>query len=123
MSITVNSVPEDWDKYSDEKDKSTYTRPTHTQKVPRMVVFSRKAPVRNGSDLGVATATFKIVNGDTVDSLPALRNTVCEVTLRDPQVNASSVMDDVIDVLQALAAHSTIVPDLQKGLLPQAEQL
>lgn len=124
MSITVNSIAETWNKYSDSEHKSTYTRPSHTSKVPRLVIFNRKPAVRSGSDLGVASFTIKIVNGDEdADNVPRLKNTLCEVTIRDPQENASTVLDDVIDVLIAVSADSTIIPNLQNGLIPQSETI
>lgn len=71
MSITVNGSSEAWTKYSDTENKSTYARPAHTNKVPQLVIFSRKTPTRSGSDLGVASFDIKIVNGDDdADGVP-----------------------------------------------------
>jgi hypothetical protein len=124
MSITVNGSGEAWTKYSDTENKSTYARPTHTNKVPRLVIFSRKTPTKSGSDLGVASFDIKIVNGDEdADSVPRERNTLVDISVRDPQANASGVLDDAIDVLIALANDSTIIPNLQNGLIPQSETI
>jgi hypothetical protein len=124
MSITVNSIAEDWVKYSDTEHKSSYTRPSHTSKVPRTVVFSRKPAVRSGSDLGVAGSTIKIVNGDEdADNVPRLRNSLVEINIRDPQENAAAVLSDAIEVLIAIANHSTLLSNLANGLIPQADQL
>lgn len=124
MSITVNGTPEAWAKYSDTEHSSIYTRPSGSTKNPRLVIFKRKPPTRNGSDLGVATYEIKIVNGDVdADGVPRDRNTLVDLTFRDPQDNAATVLDDAIDVLQAIAADSTLIPNLILGLLPQAETL
>lgn len=123
MSITVNSVPETWTRYSSAENKATYARPSHTSKVPRLVIFARRAPVRNGVDPGVLSMEVKIVNGDATDDVPNDRNTLIDITFRDPQNNASTVMDDAIDVLQALVGDTTLMGSIQTGLIPQTPEI
>jgi hypothetical protein len=65
----------------------------------------------------------KIVNGDATDDVPNDRNTLIDITFRDPQNNASTVMDDAIDVLQALVGDTTLMGSIQTGLIPQTPEI
>lgn len=122
MSITVNSVAEDWEVYDlSVPNRSALARPAHTSKEPALVIFSRVLPVVKDGDAGLATGVIKIVNGDLdTDGLPLARNSLIEIRFREPQDHGDDVMTDQRHVLDAIVAHASLIPDLLKGILPTA---
>lgn len=125
MTITVNSVAETWQKVNDQNGRSQYARPSHTMATQNLVTFSTISPTRRGSDLGVHKSRVKIQRGDVdADGNPRVRETLCTLEFSAPIANDSTILTDLVDVIEALSVHSTILPDLTgKGLVPQAESL
>lgn len=120
MSVIVNSISEDWDRYSIQEHRVVYTRPSHTDSEPRVVIFTRKPRVVNGSDLGSAKFSIKIVNGDLdADSIPTGANTLAQLDFSSPGVNGADVLTDLVYVARAVLLKDTIMDDLKTGLLPQ----
>lgn len=125
MSITVSGLAEPWRKVRDNDTHVVYARPSHTLQTASLVTFSQILPTRRGADLGVHKTRVKIARGD-VDSNgePRLRETLATLEFSNPVVNTDTLATDLLAVIEALASHPSLLPDLlSQAILPQFESL
>lgn len=102
--------------------KASYTTPDHTRLEPQVIDFLVTQAVAKGTDPGVARSGLKIALASRVETEGCCDvqagTVIIDVGLRWPLSQPESVVDDAIDLLQALVFNAAFTDALKKGILP-----
>lgn len=102
--------------------KASFTTPTNTRLAPRTVDFLMTPAKSTASDPGVARGGVKITFADrtstegccTVQAGSVIIDLAVRWSLNQPE----TLVDDAIDVLQALTFNAAFIDAVKKGTLP-----
>lgn len=103
-----------------EKDRVSYTLPTHTVKAPRVIIISRNLP--GTDDKAVLKYSVKAVFGDrNADGSARSGNVIVEMLVRIPQDQGSALAEECASYLAGWVANTTYVANaVQGGVIPLA---
>jgi hypothetical protein len=102
--------------------KAVFTTPAHTRLAPRQVDFLVTQAVTTSKDPGVGRGGVKITYGDraTEEGCCTVQqgSVIIDVGVRWPLNQPESLVDDAIDMLQALMFNAAFLDAVKKGVTP-----
>lgn len=114
-SVTLNFAGN-----SDGK-KAAYTHPDHTRLAPRVVDVLMKPAKTTNADPGIAQGGLKITFGNRQTSSECCTvqsgNVIIDTNVRWPLNQPETLVDDAIELLQALVFTQAFKDSVKKGIL------
>lgn len=102
--------------------KASFTTPGHTRLEPQVIDFLVTQANTTKDDPGVARSGLKIAFANRVESEGCCAvqpgTIIVDLGFRWPLSQPESLVDDVIDYLQALMFNASFIDALKKGILP-----
>lgn len=104
--------------------KSVFVTPSHTRLTPQIVQFTTTAPVTTAKDPGVARSGLQIsfAGRQTEEGCCTVQQgqVVADIGLRWSLNQPSTLVDDVVELLQGIVMDPSFKDALTKGVLPSA---
>lgn len=104
-------------------NKVSFATPDHTRLAPREVSLSVTPASTTLSDPGVARSALKVSYGDRLTSEGCCSvqsgHVIFDITSRWSLNQPESLVDDAVEMLQALVFNTAFIAALKKGILPQ----